>query len=80
MLKNKYKNTVSILLVSILTPKRWKVTKVIVVPRNCIFFLEQPEVKEILLHFFDLGEDWPEMDGVPGSQLKFSIKMEMRKE
>lgn len=38
---------------------------VIVGPRNCIFFLERLEVKGILLHFFDLGEDWPEMDGVP---------------
>lgn len=61
-------------------PKLRESNDVIVGPRNCIFFLEQLEVKGILLHFFDLGEDWPEMDGVPGSQLKFSIKMEMRKE
>lgn len=58
-----------------LTPhQRWKVTKVIVGPRNCIFFLEQLEVKGIPLHFFDRGEDWPEMDGVPGKSVEIFNK------
>lgn len=36
--------------------------------------------KGLLSHSFGCVEDWPEMDDVPGSRLKFSIKMEMREE